>query len=33
MEWMEWLIAGVFIAFLVTLGIVTGTAIRHANKK
>lgn len=32
MEWMEWVIVGVVIAFFVTLGIVVGTAIWHANK-
>ena len=32
MEWMEWVITGVFISFFITLGIVVGTAIRHANK-
>ncbi len=32
MDWMEWVITGVFVAFFVTLGIVVGTAIRHANK-
>lgn len=32
MEWMEWVIVGVVIAFFVTLGIVVGTAIKHANK-
>ena len=32
MEWMEWVIVGVVIAFFVTLGIVAGTAIRNDNK-
>ena len=32
MDWMEWVIIGVVIAFFVTLGIVAGTAIRNANK-
>ena len=32
MHWMEWVIAGTFVAFLVGLGIVIGTAIWHANK-
>ena len=32
MDWREILVAGVLIAFFVTLGVVVGTAIRHANK-
>ncbi len=32
MNWMEWVIAGVFIAFLAGLGTIVGTAIKHANK-
>ena len=32
MHWMEWVIAGTVVAFFVGLGIVIGTAIRHANK-
>ena len=32
MDWREWVILGVVIAFFVTLGIVAATAIRHANK-
>ncbi len=32
MNWMEWVVAGVFIAFLPGLGTIVGTAIRHANK-
>ena len=32
MNWMEWIIAGVFITFLAGLGTIVRTAIRHANK-
>ena len=32
MNWMEWVIAGVFIPFLAGLGTIVGTAIRHANE-
>ncbi len=32
MNWMEWIIAGVFITFLAGFGAIVGTAIRHANK-
>jgi hypothetical protein len=32
MNWMEWVIAGVFIIFLAGLGTIVRTAIRHANK-
>ena len=32
MDWREILVAFVLIAFFVTLGIVAGTAIKHANK-
>ena len=32
MNWMEWVIAGVFITFLVGLGTIVHTAIKHANK-
>ncbi len=32
MNWMEWVITGVFIAFLAGLGTIVGTAIRHAKK-
>ena len=32
MDWREILVAGVLIAFFVTLGIVVGTAMKHANK-
>ena len=32
MDWRGILVAGVLIAFFVTLGIVVGTAIKHANK-
>ena len=32
MNWMEWVIVGVFIAFLSGLGTIVGTAIKHANK-
>ncbi len=32
MHWMEWVIVGTFVTFLVGLGIVVGTAIRHAKK-
>ena len=32
MDWREILVAVVLIAFFITLGIVVGTAIRHANK-
>ena len=32
MNWMEWVIAGVFIAFLADLGTIVGPAIRHAKK-
>ncbi len=32
MDWREILVAVVLIAFFITLGIVVGTAIKHANK-
>ncbi len=32
MDWREWAVLGVFIVFLVCLGIVVGTAIKHASK-
>lgn len=32
MEWRELAVIGVCIVFLVCLGIVVGTAIRHAKK-
>ena len=32
MNWREILVAVVLIAFFITLGIVVGTAIRHAKK-
>jgi hypothetical protein len=32
MNWMEWVIAGVFIVFLTGLGTIVGTAIKHAKK-
>ena len=32
MDWREILVVVVLIAFFITLGIVVGTAIRHANK-
>ena len=32
MEWREILVAGVLIAFFLTLSIVVGTAIKHANR-
>ncbi len=32
MDWREILVVVVLIAFFITLGIVAGTAIRHANK-
>ena len=32
MNWMEWVVAGVFIAFLAGLVTIVGTAIRHTNK-
>jgi len=32
MDWRELAVLGVFIVFLVCLGIIVGTAIRHANK-
>ena len=32
MDWREWVVLGVLIAFFVTLGIVVGTAIKYAKK-
>ncbi len=32
MDWRELLVGVVLIAFFITIGIVVGTAIRHANK-
>ena len=32
MDWRELLVAGVLIAFFITLGIVVGTAIKHAKR-
>lgn len=32
MDWMEWVIAGVFVAFPISLSIVVSTTIRHVNK-
>ncbi len=32
MDWRELLVGVVLIAFFITIGIVVGTAIKHANK-
>lgn len=32
MDWRELVVLGVLVVFFVGLGIVVGTAIRHANK-